>query len=339
MCLPSASETSATHGLKAEPTSKLVMCVNLYWVLIVATTTFAVSYCNSALVALGLSAGCQFCASAFVATEMMWWLPNVGVNWVFGAEALQPFRHAHKGGMGGAPTSVRASLWQMPYQLTAMRQARVSRVRGYWLDPLIYAITYACSARRGAVVATNLAVGFWPSDSLELCSTALTFVGMLLYFDFMSFLLHWAMHTRVLYRRYHKEHHDVRHLSPWANDIESDAEGLLNVFMCKATTVILAAWLGLLQERPWLIVAFYAFTKWYGVMEHLNMTLPPLHILLRWKQAGHPLCSLLSLPDYHDDHHRYSPDAEAVGHLAVYTTFWDRLFAPLVRRTTVAKLS
>mmetsp|Transcript_39059 Transcript_39059/g.88753 ORF Transcript_39059/g.88753 Transcript_39059/m.88753 type:complete len:339 (+) Transcript_39059:2-1018(+) len=338
MCLPSASETSATHGLKAEPTSKLVMCVNLYWVLIVGTTAVAVSYCNSALVALGLSAGCQFCASAFVATEMMWWLPNVGVDWVFGAEALQPFRHAHKGGMGGAPTSVRASLWQMPYQLTAMRQARVSRVRGYWLDPLIYAITYACSARRGAVVATNLAVGFWPSDSLELCSTALTFVGMLLYFDFMSFLLHWAMHTRVLYRRYHKEHHDVRHLSPWANDIESDAEGLLNVFMCKATTVILAAWLGLLQERPWLIVAFYAFTKWYGVMEHLNMTLPPLHILLRWKQAGHPLCSLLSLPDYHDDHHRYSPDAEAVGHLAVYTTFWDRLFAPLVRRTTVAKL-
>jgi len=340
MCCPTTLGTSASDDLKttkAEPTSRLVAYVNLYWLLIIAATIVAVRLCNSVLVDHGFSACVQFCTSAFLATEMMWWLTNVGVDCVFGAVALQPFLHDHKGGKGQAPPSARTSLWQMPYQLTAMRQARISRVQGYWLDPVIYALTYAGSVRGGAVVATNLDVSLWPSDSQDLCLAVMSFMAMLLYFDFVTFLLHWAMHTRVLYRKYHKEHHDIRHLSAWVNDVEADVEGLLNVFMCKATTVIFAAWLGLLHQRPWLTVTFYAFTKWYGVMEHINMTLPPMHILLRRKQAGCPLCCLLTLPDYHDDHHRYWCDAEAVGQLAVYTNVWDRLLAPLVRRTTISK--
>jgi len=325
---------SDTALVQAKPSRMLVACVNLYWFLITAISAASVKVCNVLLVSQGFSAGVQFCVSAFLATEFLWWLPNVGVHYVFGAQILQPFRHPDKDN-GEPVVPARASLWEMPYQLEAMRQARTSRVQGYWLDAFIYGATYACSVRGGVVVSTVLDVSLSSCTLLEICAAIFSFIGMLLYFDFVTFLLHWVMHTPMLYKRFHKLHHDIRHLSPWVNDVEADVEGLLNVFLCKATTVILAARLGLLHERPWLIVLFYAFTKWYGVMEHLNMTLPPMHTLLRRKHAGCPISSLLTLPAYHDDHHRYWRDAEAVGQLAVYTCLWDRLFARLIRRTTI----
>jgi len=325
----------ARGAVRAEPTPMLVACVNLYWLLIGAVAAAAIRNFNMILVSHGFSAWFQFCVSAFLATESMWWLSNVGVHYVFGAQILQPFQHPDKDN-GEPVVPGRASFWQMPYQLEAMRQARISRVQGYWLDPLIYGATYyACSVKGGANISTHLGVSLWSFDLLESCSAMCSFISMLLYFDFVTFLLHWVMHTPKLYKRFHKLHHDIRHLSPWVNDVEADLEGLLNIFLCKATTVILAAQLGLLQERPWLVVFFYAFTKWYGVMEHLNVTLPPMHTLLRRKQAGCLVSSLLTLPAYHDDHHRYWRDAEAVGQLAVYTCFWDQLFSPLIRRTTM----
>merc|ERR1712014_419835 len=102
---------------------------------------------------------------------------------------------------------------------------------------------------------------------------------MLAWYDFSMFFAHWLMHTPWFYKHFHRKHHLITHLSPWVSDYGS-------------------------------------------YLEHTNLTLPPLDTLHRWKHDEgallHCIFKWITLPEYHDAHHREINDVTAVGKLAVY---------------------
>lgn len=308
----------------------LALLVNFFWVVTCIATVLIVYASQQLLERNHFHPAIQFVSTGFLSTELMYWLPNAGVHYIFGAKLLMPYVITPKEGHKDVPYDVK--MWKTPYQMRAMAEARLSRIQGYWLDPLLYAFIWVGS---GGMITSSLDLtSLISTDIMGWCKSAAIQFILLSSFDFGTFLLHWIMHTPTFYLKVHKVHHNVRHLSPWVNDVEHVVESTCNVLL-KCFTIIAAARCGAFQSNPWGVSFFFAFTKWYGVMEHLNMTLPPLNLLHAYRESNYPLSSLITTPAYHDEHHRYMDDIGAAGKLAVYTTLWDRLFEKQIRASTV----
>jgi len=139
------------------------------------------------------------------------------------------------------------------------------------------------------------------------------FLLMVCLLDFGLSSWHCILHLPSMYR-YHKLHHSVRITQPWTNEVEHPVEALGNAAV-KYGSVVLVSQL-CFQLSTKVVLAYFMFSTWYGVMVHSGYNLPPFEWIERTKAL-----SFIITPQKHQDHHM-----NGARNLGAITSIWDTLF-------------
>ena len=145
---------------------------------------------------------------------------------------------------------------------------------------------------------------------------------MLCLLDFGLWSWHSLLHLPSMYT-YHKLHHSVRITQPWTNEVEHPVEALGNA-AAKYGSVVLVS--NCFQLNPMVVLAYFMFSTWYGVMVHSGYNLPPFDWI-----AGTPALRFITTPKHHQDHH-----LNGAKNLGAITSIWDTLFQKAMSTKTAS---
>jgi sterol desaturase/sphingolipid hydroxylase (fatty acid hydroxylase superfamily) len=197
---------------------------------------------------------------------------------------------------------------------TRLASRKIQRREATWAD---FRREFLASIRT-VVVFTVLAVpmvwafrhGYLHSYQGEVSAPifALYLVAILLGHDTWFYWTHRAMHTRPLYRAFHRFHH--RTITPTAWTAYSFAVPEAAVSM-----LFMPVWFALVPTPEPVVFAFLGLMILRNAMSHAGLELHPAG----W--ASHPLLKWISTTTHHDMHHGTSYNHN----YGFYFTWWDKL--------------
>jgi Delta7-sterol 5-desaturase len=142
--------------------------------------------------------------------------------------------------------------------------------------------------------------------------TPLSFAGylaaMLLAHDTWFYWTHRAMHTKLLYRSFHRFHHLTITPTPWTSYSFAVPEAAINM-------LFLPAWLAVVPSPVPVVFTFLAVMILRNTIAHAGLELHPRG----W--ASHPVLRWISTTTFHDLHHGVSYNHN----YGFYLTWWDKL--------------
>lgn len=134
------------------------------------------------------------------------------------------------------------------------------------------------------------------------------FAAMVLAHDAYFYWTHRAMHTRLLFKTFHRHHHQSITPTPWTAYSFAAPEAVLNA-------LFIPLWLIFVPTPGIVILAFLTVQIIRNVTAHAGMELHP-----RWWLST-PLTSWISATTHHDLHH-----SGGFNHnYGFWFTYWDRL--------------
>ena len=137
---------------------------------------------------------------------------------------------------------------------------------------------------------------------------ALYLAAMLLAHDTWFYWSHRTMHTKLLYRKFHRFHHQTITPTAWTAYSFAVPEAAVSF-------LFMPAWLVLVPTPVPVVFAFLALMILRNTMGHAGLELHPRG----W--ASHPVLKWISTTTHHDLHHGSSYDHN----YGYYFTWWDKL--------------
>jgi sterol desaturase/sphingolipid hydroxylase (fatty acid hydroxylase superfamily) len=155
-----------------------------------------------------------------------------------------------------------------------------------------------------------IANGLFPRVEGEVSALrwTLTFAAILVAHDAYFYWTHRAMHSRALFKHFHREHHRSVTPTPFAAYAFDVPEAVVMV-------LFMPLWLGLVPTPDSVTFAFLGVMIVRNAMGHAGFELHPAG----W--ASHPLLKWVSTTTHHDMHHHGGFDSN----YGFYFTFWDKL--------------
>ena len=141
-------------------------------------------------------------------------------------------------------------------------------------------------------------------------------VALMLIHDTHVYWMHRHMHTKLLYRLVHKEHHDSSSPTPWATYSNTTWETLMNCALWPLCFTI--------PVHPAVVVLLVFTENIYNTFGHLGYEFFPMNMMKnRWISA------VQATPSHHDAHHRWYR-----GNYGHYFNFWDRVMGTELKQYT-----
>jgi sterol desaturase/sphingolipid hydroxylase (fatty acid hydroxylase superfamily) len=133
----------------------------------------------------------------------------------------------------------------------------------------------------------------------------LSLVVLMLLHDTSFYWIHRLLHTRVMYRLIHKQHHDSRAPTPWAAYSLSAGEAIVQ---CPLWVLCFT-----MPAHPAVVLAVLFLQNTYDTFGHLGYEFFP-----QWMLRNRWICAVQATPTHHDAHHRYFR-----GNYSHYFNIWD----------------
>ena len=133
-------------------------------------------------------------------------------------------------------------------------------------------------------------------------------VAMTLGHDTYFYWTHRAMHTRLLFKAFHRYHHRSVTPSPWTAYSLSIPEAAVSF-------LYIPLWLYFIPTPRWAVFGFVIFQIIRNTMQHAGLEIHPRG----W--ASHPILKWISTTTHHDMHHSGNFKAN----YGFYLTFWDKI--------------
>lgn len=142
---------------------------------------------------------------------------------------------------------------------------------------------------------------------------AFSIAVLMLLHDTYFYWVHRLMHTKLLYRTVHKEHHDSVAPTPWATYSNTTWEVLMNCALWPLCFTI--------PVHPAIVISLVQLENIYNTFGHLGFEFSP-----RWVLRNKWILAIQATPTHHDAHHRYFR-----GNYSHYFNIWDRLMGTEVK--------